>query len=245
MRPAQEDHFAGLFNPSATRRILMMACRDVGMDGTGAVLLRHGENAVYRLVHHPVVARIARHADAPRTEVAVAAWLARSDLPAVRLCDGPDQLLVIDGRVITWWELIVESSEKPTFEDLALEREIKIARPLLLGGYAIGLVSVALLTIAWMAFFYTNKVSDVMLTVTTPVLVGLFTVSVLLPALVRLKLPGFEADLSPGSSTISSGPTGAMMFGPGRSAKSFWLVIEGFRGLVPGPGWSEAGLGCF
>ena len=31
----------------------------------------------------------------------------------------------------------------------------------------------------------------------------------------------------------------------GRSAKSFWLVIEGFRGLVPGPGWSEAGLGCF
>jgi len=32
---------------------------------------------------------------------------------------------------------------------------------------------------------------------------------------------------------------------PGRSAKSFWLVIEGFRGLVPGPGWSEAGLGCF
>jgi len=115
MRPAQ----AGLFTQSVTRSILMMACRDVGMDGTGAVLLRHGENAVYRLVHHPVVARIARHADAPRTEVAVAAWLARSDLPAVRLCDGPDQLLVIDGRVITWWDLIVESPENPTFEDLA------------------------------------------------------------------------------------------------------------------------------
>lgn len=97
----------------------MMACRDVDLDSTEAVLLRHGENAVYRLAHHPVVARIARHADVPRTEVAVAAWLARSDLPAVRLCDGPDQLLVIDGRVITWWDLIVESPEQPTFEDLA------------------------------------------------------------------------------------------------------------------------------
>lgn len=119
MRPAQEDQFAGLFSPSATRRILMMACRDVGMDGTGAVLLRHGENAVYRLVHHRVIARIARHADVPRREVAVAAWLASSDFPAVRVCDGPDQLLVIGGRVITWWDLIVESPEKPAFEDLA------------------------------------------------------------------------------------------------------------------------------
>jgi len=115
MRPAQ----AGLFTQSVTRSILMMACRDVGMDGTGAVLLRHGENAVYRLVHHPVVARIARHADAPRTEVAVAAWLAHSDLPAVRMCDGMDQLLAIDGRVITWWDLIVEAPDKPAFEDLA------------------------------------------------------------------------------------------------------------------------------
>ena len=119
MRPAQGDQLAGLFTPSATRSILMTACRDVGIDGTGAVLLRHGENAVYRLVHHPVVARIARHADVPRREVAVAAWLASRDFPAVRMCDGPDQLLVIGGRVITWWDLIVESAEKPTFEDLA------------------------------------------------------------------------------------------------------------------------------
>lgn len=97
----------------------MAACRDVGLDGTDAVLLRHGENAVYRLIHHPVVARIARHADVPRREVAVAAWLARSDLAAVRVCDAPDQLLVVDGRIITWWDLIVESPEAPTFEDLA------------------------------------------------------------------------------------------------------------------------------
>lgn len=120
MRPAPEDQLAGPFTPSATRSILMTACRDVGMDGTDAVLLRHGENAVYRLIHHPVVARIARHADVPRREVAVAAWLASSDFPAVRVCDGLDQLLVIDGRVVTWWGLIVESPERPAFEDLAV-----------------------------------------------------------------------------------------------------------------------------
>ncbi|WP_300010972.1 aminoglycoside phosphotransferase family protein [Pseudonocardia sp.] len=119
MRPAQEDRLAGLFTASATRSILTAACRDVGLDGTDAVLLRHGENAVYRLVHHPVVARIARHADVPRREVVVAAWLADCGFSAVRLYDGPEQLLVIDGRVVTWWDLIVESPEGPTFADLA------------------------------------------------------------------------------------------------------------------------------
>lgn len=119
MRPAQEDRLAGLFTPSVTRSILMAACQRVGIDGTGAVLLRHGENAVYRLMQNPVVARITRHADVPRREFAIAVWLANSDFPAARLCEGPDQLLVIDGRVITWWDLIVESSETPTFEDLA------------------------------------------------------------------------------------------------------------------------------
>jgi len=119
MRPAQDDRLARPFTPDATRSILMAACRDVGMDGASAVLLRHGENSVYRLVHHPVVARIARHADVPHREVAVAAWLADSDFPAVRVCDGPDQLLVIDGRVVTWWDLIAESPEKLDFEDLA------------------------------------------------------------------------------------------------------------------------------
>ena len=78
-----------------------------------------------------------------------------------------------------------------------LDREIKIARPLLLGGYAIGLVSILILAAVWMMFFISDKVTDVMVTVITPVFAGLFTVSVLLPALVRLKLPGFEADLQP------------------------------------------------
>ena len=40
----------GLFIRSVTRAVLRAACREQGLDDAGAVLLRHGENAVYRLV---------------------------------------------------------------------------------------------------------------------------------------------------------------------------------------------------
>jgi hypothetical protein len=80
----------------------------------------------------------------------------------------------------------------------------------------------------WTAFFFSTKVTAVMLTATTPVLVGLFTVAVLLPALIRLKLPGFEADLQAGSATVSPGPTGQVTFGPGRLT-----VTSGPTGQLP------------
>jgi hypothetical protein len=53
-----------------------------------------------------------------------------------------------------------------------------------------------------------------MVTTTTPVLVGLFTIAVLLPALIRLKLPGFEADLQAGTASITPGPMGQVVFSP-------------------------------
>jgi Ser/Thr protein kinase RdoA (MazF antagonist) len=37
----------------------------------------------------------------------------------VRLADGIDQLRVVAGRVVTWWDLITESPRLPTFIDLA------------------------------------------------------------------------------------------------------------------------------
>jgi len=118
--PAQDGRpVADPFTRNATRAILGSACRDQGLDDAGAVLLRHGENAVYRLAHDPVIVRIARHPDVPRREVAVASWLADRDFPAVRLTESLDQLRVVGGRVVTWWDLIVEPTQKPTFTDLA------------------------------------------------------------------------------------------------------------------------------
>jgi hypothetical protein len=39
-------------------------------------------------------------------------------LPAVRLAPGVDQVLVIDGRVVTFWEFVKESVEPTTLTDL-------------------------------------------------------------------------------------------------------------------------------
>jgi tetratricopeptide (TPR) repeat protein len=109
-----------------------------------------------------------------------------------------------------------------------LEREMKATAPAVWGGYAVAIVSLVLLATMWTMFFLTTKVTTVMLSVTTPVLVGLFTIATLLPALIRLKLPGFEADLQAGSGAISPGPTGEVTFGPGR-----FTVPTGPTGQLP------------
>lgn len=66
-----------VFTPENTAATLEAACRVVGLDATGARLLRLGSNAVYRL-REPVVARISRRQDGERDaakSVAVARWL--------------------------------------------------------------------------------------------------------------------------------------------------------------------------
>lgn len=90
-----------------------------GLGSAGAELLRLGENAIYRLRDEPIVVRVARHPDAVRKEVEVARWLAQHDFPAARLVEELTQLLVIDGRAITWWALIEEGSGPAEYTDLA------------------------------------------------------------------------------------------------------------------------------
>ena len=62
-----------------------------------------------------------------------------------------------------------------------LEREMRAIAPAVWGGYAVAAVSLTLLATMWTMFFLTTKVTAVMLSVTTPVLVGLFTIATLLP----------------------------------------------------------------
>jgi hypothetical protein len=81
----------------------------------------------------------------------------------------------------------------------------------------------------WGVFFFRpGKVSDDLLIVNTPVLLGLLAISALLPALSRLKVPGMEADLQPGYGTERLGPSGNDSFGPGRLA-----VPAGPAGQIP------------
>ena len=85
-------------------------------------MLRLGENAIYRLRSVPLVARIARTVDyLPdiETEVAAARWLESVAFPAVRLAGPAEQPLVVDGRVVTFWELVSERTEYGTVAELA------------------------------------------------------------------------------------------------------------------------------
>jgi hypothetical protein len=98
----------------------------------------------------------------------------------------------------------------------ALKGERSRVEPALWGGILLASISLAVLLAMWIMFFTTDKVSDTLISVNTPVLVGLVGISALLPALIRLRVPGMEADLQPGYGTEIIGPSGDDSFNPGR-----------------------------
>jgi hypothetical protein len=77
-------------------------------------------------------------------------------------------------------------------------------------------------------FFLGQEITPTILAVNTPILAGLFAISAVLPTVIRLKMPGFEADLQPQPKQESRGPTGEDFFGPGR-----FTVPGGPTGQVP------------
>lgn len=70
---------------TVSRRVLIDACRTLGLDTGGAEPIRIAENAIWRLPGK-VVARISRPGGTPAAsrEIAVANWLADNGVPAVR-----------------------------------------------------------------------------------------------------------------------------------------------------------------
>jgi Ser/Thr protein kinase RdoA (MazF antagonist) len=121
------------FTSESTARTLQSACRVVGLDSRDAVLLRFGENAIYRLATSPIVVRVARSASFladVRKELNVGRWLAQLGIPAVGPAEVSEQPLVIDERVVSFWRLIPESREPATVGDLAkLLRRLHSAAP--------------------------------------------------------------------------------------------------------------------
>lgn len=74
------------------------------MDSDGAEPLRLAENQIWRLPRQRMIVRIAREGQsaAAAREVRVARWLARENVPAVRLVD-VEQPVESDGRPVTFW----------------------------------------------------------------------------------------------------------------------------------------------
>ncbi|GAA2665730.1 Phosphotransferase enzyme family protein [Actinosynnema pretiosum] len=96
----------GRFTPAVLADVLERLCAGLGLDHRGARLLKFTANAVYELPADRVVVRITgsmalRHR-APKV-VAVARWLARHDVPAVRLVEDVPQPLVVGEHVATLW----------------------------------------------------------------------------------------------------------------------------------------------
>lgn len=118
--PAQTSD--GRFTGEKLAGALTAAAASLGLDPSGARLLRFTNNAVYQLVTAPVVLRIVgsrtlRH----RAErcVAVARHFARHGIPAIRLLPGVDQPLSVGEHVVTAWEY-VRPVRRATARDLAL-----------------------------------------------------------------------------------------------------------------------------
>jgi tetratricopeptide (TPR) repeat protein len=60
---------------------------------------------------------------------------------------------------------------------------------------------------------FAGRISETMLTVMTPLLLGMIVVGFLLPALIRLKFAGIEAELTQPKEVISTGPKGEVSLG--------------------------------
>ena len=77
--------------------------------------------ADYTLGTEPIVVRIARNPDTARSEIDVARWLKNHAFPATRLASQPQQLQVIEGLVVSWWDQLEQSPayDKPGWVELA------------------------------------------------------------------------------------------------------------------------------
>ncbi|MBW1596906.1 phosphotransferase enzyme family protein [Streptomyces sp. JJ38] len=109
------------FTSAGAAQVMAAACRVAGLGSGGAELIRFGENALFRLAAHPVIARVARSTDylaSVRNEVRVSRWLAREGFPAARVLEDVEQPLIIDGRPVTFWHLIEAGDRKPTYGEL-------------------------------------------------------------------------------------------------------------------------------
>ena len=112
----------GRFTLEKLTAALADVCAVAGLDHRGAELLRFTNNAVFQLADQPFVVRIvASRALEHRVEkvVRVAEWFAEHDVPAVRLMDGLEHPVKVDGYVATVWDTAVSTGDRPDGTDLA------------------------------------------------------------------------------------------------------------------------------
>ncbi len=101
---------------------LLAVCAELGLDPTGARLLRNVNNAVFRLSRDPVVVRLVTLPSyVPRAKLAVAAAtvFAEHDVPAIRLLPGIPQPVSAGEHVATVWQAVPPTGPRPGGANLA------------------------------------------------------------------------------------------------------------------------------
>lgn len=93
-----------------------------------------------------------------------------------------------------------------------LRQESVRTRGSLWGGILVGFVATAQLFALWV-FYLRGEISETIFTVLAPISLGLVVLAFLLPWLIKLKLPGLEAELSKVPERVDSGPKAAISFG--------------------------------
>lgn len=96
------------FSAAVAEAVLDAACELTGLEGSGARLLRIGENALFHLPAPAVVIRIARTMEYWQDvvkEVSVARWLASSRFPSARAYQIA-QPIEVSGHPVSFWQYI-------------------------------------------------------------------------------------------------------------------------------------------
>ena len=113
----------GGFADSEARDVLHRACAQVGLDATGAGLLRGHTNAVFLLRCHPVVVKIAPKgspvASVERT-VELVRWLMELGFPTIVLHPAQQPVIIDGAHAATFWTYLPQDAAAPiTAQDLA------------------------------------------------------------------------------------------------------------------------------
>jgi hypothetical protein len=112
----------GRFGESRMRVTLKVLCEPVGLDPSGARLIKMTNNAVFHLPHEGVVVRMATTSTLfhrVAKVIAVANWLAGTDIAAVELDSRFDQPLRAAGTLATVWRYVEPTAPPPDARDLA------------------------------------------------------------------------------------------------------------------------------
>jgi Ser/Thr protein kinase RdoA (MazF antagonist) len=107
---------------TGTRSVLARACAAVGLDDTGARIVRCVNNAVYQLERHPIIVRITLTPGLRRrafAAVEAARLLERHRVPVVQPARGVPHIVHVEQHVVTFWLRAVDTGRTPTVAELA------------------------------------------------------------------------------------------------------------------------------